>query len=543
MAPQRPHLPPEFLSRLLAEPWMPKDEKYLGVIPEFNAARVQFVTENTMKKKIFRQGESAINSIVLVPGFKGGFFEDVDEAKLERGAQPFSYQYTILHMAIDQTDPPAACELIRLGALIDAPNGRGQTPLLQALQRAWELHFFVKMVGKVMADPRGAGLSKLGFGLRQETAYERVRYIAITLIQQHADVNATTVDLRGRVVSSLHFAYDIEDWDLVALLLKHGAQCKPTPTCVDVEDGIMPQTGFPVGADAKGRFAALRAQTQGAARPPRLCPCFSGKPMSDCHSEALPYPDDFTCPCGSAKTSVKCCKTRNIDLREMWDEETKCIQPSSTFGSIISRTPQNRALLEQVEQDGEMELLAAEALAMRDHPFFPSVVADCVQEACRRGVVDPAFAFAHLQLLTFPWPQARKCSKYLCRQVQKMWNDVVDKYIASGVDSRPRFEIEAAAKIGVSLGAMCRVCEADSCTKMEGREIQKVSTCSRCQMVFYCGTTCQKRHWPTHKKVCGSENQIEQPLLSQLAMSEFIHTWDRERMRRILQEIATHKIA
>jgi hypothetical protein len=61
---------------------------------------------------------------------------------------------------------------------------------------------------------------------------------------------------------------------------------------------------------------------------------------------------------------------------------------------------------------------------------------------------------------------------------------VVDKYIASGVDSRPRFEIEAAAKIGVSLGAMCRVCEADSCTKMEGREIQKLSTCSRCQMVW-----------------------------------------------------------
>jgi ankyrin repeat protein len=111
---------------------MPKDEKSLVVKPEFNAARVQYVTHNTMKKNIFRQGESGINSII--PGFKGGFFEDVGD--LKRGppsTQPFSadpYKYTMLHMAVDNTDPPAACELIRLGALIDAPNGRGQTPLL-----------------------------------------------------------------------------------------------------------------------------------------------------------------------------------------------------------------------------------------------------------------------------------------------------------------------------------------------------------------------------------------------------------------------------
>jgi hypothetical protein len=40
--------------------------------------------------------------------------------------------------------------------------------------------------------------------------------------------------------------------------------------------------------------------------------------------------------------------------------------------------------------------------------------------------------------------------------------------------------------------------------------------------------------------VCGSENQIERPLPSQLAMSEFIDKWDRERMHKILQEIATN---
>lgn len=63
------------------------------------------------------------------------------------------------------------------------------------------------------------------------------------------------------------------------------------------------------------------------------------------------------------------------------------------------------------------------------------------------------------------------------------WNAAVDKYINSGVDPRPRSSIEAAAKIGISLGAMYRKCQADGCDKVEGRDIEKMSTCSRCKVV------------------------------------------------------------
>ncbi|KAJ7134738.1 hypothetical protein C8R44DRAFT_730094 [Mycena epipterygia] len=102
------------------------------------------------------------------------------------------------------------------------------------------------------------------------------------------------------------------------------------------------------------------------------------------------------------------------------------------------------------------------------------------------------------------------------------WNTVVDKYIASGEDSRPRSEIEEAAKIGVSLGALHRVCEADGCDKVEARGIEKASTCTPCKMTFYCGLACQKAHWRTHKQICGSVEQTERSLPSQVALSDFV---------------------
>jgi hypothetical protein len=117
---------------------------------------------------------------------------------------------------------------------------------------------------------------------------------------------------------------------------------------------------------------------------------------------------------------------------------------------------------------------------------------------------------------------------------------VCQRIIDSGVDSRPRSEIEWAAKIGISLGAMYRACEADGCDKVEGRDIEKMLTCARCKVVrlhdtlyslacsycttqtFYCSASCQKVHWRTPKPLCGSLDQTEQPLSSQVALSDFV---------------------
>ncbi|KAF8130057.1 hypothetical protein K438DRAFT_1788834 [Mycena galopus ATCC 62051] len=171
-------------------------------------------------------------------------------------------------------------------------------------------------------------------------------------------------------------------------------------------------------------------------------------------------------------------------------------------------------------------------------------------------------------------PQGRKSSKFLCRQVQKKWNDAVDKYIALGVDSRPRVEIEAAAKIGVSLGAMFRICEAEGCEKAEGRNMEQVSVCGRCKMLieFHRLSTAElpagncvglftigryapisgadevgifgnwskravggsiaapkaKQSALVHKKLCGAENQIERPLPSQVATVQFLYDMNTE---------------
>ncbi|KAJ7675701.1 hypothetical protein DFH06DRAFT_977096 [Mycena polygramma] len=421
-------------------------------------------------------------------------------------------EYSFLHLAVDDVDPPLACEMIRHGTLIDKENAKGETPLLQALERMWELHSFLKGKANMPLTPELQGYKE-----KIENAEQRIRYIAVVLIGQHANVNAT-VRWQGQLVSSLHFACAMEDWDLAALLLNHGAQSKPIPSCVDAEF-------FLTSAAAKRRLTGLKANAKGT-RPPRICPCFSGKPMSKCHSERLPYPDDFTCSCGSTKLYGKCCKTRNIPITEIWDEDTKWIQPSRNF--TVPRppsyaSPETHAVMEQVRQNGDMQRVMQMVPQIMFNPAIQSIYTECLEIALQDDeMADPAFRFAYFDTKYFPTPQGRTSSKHWCRQKQKEWNAAVDKYIESGVDPRPRSEIEWAAKIGISLGAMYRGCDAAGCNKIEGRDIQKLLTCARCKVTFYCSPTCQKIHWKAHKPVCGSVDETEQPLPSQVKLSDFV---------------------
>ncbi|KAF7337584.1 hypothetical protein MSAN_02231700 [Mycena sanguinolenta] len=425
--------------------------------------------------------------------------------------------YSFLHLAIDLTDPPFACEAIRHGTPIDQKSGRGQTPLLHALERLRELRAVLKIsnisIPSLQEFQYKARLANLN-------AIDRVRYIIRVLIAQHADVDSTGTWKGGKVVSSLHFACAMGDWDLIALLLEHGAKSKPTPACADAEDFLMEATD-------KRRFRDMKVNPR-TSRPPRLCPCFSGKPRINCHSQRLPYPDDFTCSCGSTKAYGKCCKGRNIDLVEEWIDETQTIRLvretviSHTFRPPPFMSPEvMETIMNEVQNNKEKFTKMMQDLMWDSE--FQSVYAECFDIGCQNdNITDPAFRFAYSETKFFPFPQGRSSSKHYCRQKQKEWNFAVDKYIAGGTDSRPRLEIETAAKIGISLGAMYRACEADGCDKVEGRELEKVSTCSRCKMTFYCGPICQKAHWPTHKSICGTAEQTERPLPSQVAVSNFV---------------------
>ncbi|KAJ7486059.1 hypothetical protein B0H11DRAFT_1861539 [Mycena galericulata] len=497
----QPHLPKQFIARLLDKSWMKRVKELQSYIYSKHFAAI--------RSEIVDQDESSINT--SVENFHGGFFRDLDRMKgspiLLVLAQLFPSwsgsggpalsakeryrQYYILNIAVDETDPLLACEAIRLGTHIDVKNGRGQTPLLQALERAWELrsvllttaYAFEPIPSSIVVDTQA-----------YENARKRNRYIATVLIDQHADVNAT-VEWQGKVVSSLHIACAMEDWDLITALLKHGAKRKPTPTCVDAET-------FLATATAKHRFAALQTDANGVIRPLRLCPCFSGKPLSNCHYKELPYPDEFTCPCGSTKTFKKCCKTRNTALKELWDEESQCIvsEPKATQAMTFRQSCLAALMEEQIKQAAQQP--GWKEWAVRCATLHQKGSALLGREKAKKIV-----------------PGRRRARAIMKRSE---WNEAVDSYIATGVDPRPHAEIEAAAKISISLGPLARTCEAENCHKVEGRDMQKVSMCGRCKMTFYCGATCQRLHWLVHKKICGKEGQSERPLYSQVVLREFV---------------------
>ncbi|KAJ7775206.1 hypothetical protein B0H16DRAFT_1880326, partial [Mycena metata] len=468
-----PHLPLEFLEKLLAEPFM-RESKSRIFSPMLDTFRANLADQN---KSAMRD----LNLVGRVVDFDGGSFAVLDEGRTADGTalapgpgEGLYSRYTLMHVAVDNIDPPLACELVRHGFPVDTPNGRGETPLMLALDRLWAMYNQHKSL------PNNRGFSK-EYEEESELAQKSMRYIIVLLIEQHANVNAT-VKWQGHVVSSLHFACAVEDWDLVALLLKYGAQPRPTP-----------------------------------ARPPRLCPCLSGQHLSDCHAgKELPYSDHFICSCGSTKEYGKCCKMRGISLVEGWDEERATIvcrrlTPPLVPGVPTFASPEAHALAERFKQlGGGVDEVMNFALEKAWDPAVHALTREAFEVACRETTVaDPAFNFAYLETKFLPTPKGRNYNKQWCDRLRTVWNTAVDKYIATNVDSRPRLEIEVAAKVGDSLGAMYRACEAEGCDKVEGLNIGKVLTCSRCQMAFYCGPACQKSHWRTHKKVCGSVGQTE----------------------------------
>lgn len=64
------------------------------------------------------------------------------------------------------------------------------------------------------------------------------------------------------------------------------------------------------------------------------------------------------------------------------------------------------------------------------------------------------------------------------------WNAAIDEYINSGVDSRPKAEIERQAKVGTWGGAFVRQCESEVCENLETDPgVAKMMQCSGCKIV------------------------------------------------------------
>ncbi|KAJ7356965.1 hypothetical protein DFH08DRAFT_954279 [Mycena albidolilacea] len=273
----RPHLPREFLAKLVAEPFM-SDKKLSIFTKEFHATtRLKGIDRNQPEfsaEPSLRRAASSTPSTSHLPRRTATSSEEVYGG------------YTFLHMAVDETDPPLAWEMIRSDSLIDKVNDKGQTPLLQALERR---------------EPRRCPQNG-----------------------RCANTPTSTVTWQGKVVSAPHFACAMNDWELVALLFRYGAESQPTPSCVDAET-------FLANAAAKRQFKGIKGNTK-ATRPPRACPCFSSKPISGCHARRMPYPTLWTTRARAApRRPTGCCKARNIEVAETWDEERRWLQSSRSY--------------------------------------------------------------------------------------------------------------------------------------------------------------------------------------------------------------------
>ncbi|KAF9061263.1 hypothetical protein BDP27DRAFT_1369809 [Rhodocollybia butyracea] len=154
MAPSQtsqPHLPRKLLMDILKEPCM---TSFKSTVFTVNGHRLRYGIAN--------QADTTLSAETLIEGHFGGFFVTLDEERAKeteresltvrsKGSNtnrksskhvdsPARYaEYTILNKSIDDTDPLLASETIRLGALINTVNGRGQTPLLQTLERLYDV--------------------------------------------------------------------------------------------------------------------------------------------------------------------------------------------------------------------------------------------------------------------------------------------------------------------------------------------------------------------------------------------------------------------
>lgn len=230
----------------------------------------------------------------------------------------------LLHSAVHDGDLLAAYETLRMGINIDGQDAEGVTPLFLALECIYNINSSqmglaartTALVTSLAAHLRPSQLSDEELELQ----IGHIERIAILLIEQHADVDAGAFG-----VTPLTLAVATGKWRIVELLLRHGA-IPASPDSMEL-----------ASSTNKARFVTLITDTQVAnPRPPRPCPCWSGKLLSECHAAAKPYPDHFLCCCGKRKTYGACCAKRGLVMQEKWDRESARIV---TFQLLSKPTP------------------------------------------------------------------------------------------------------------------------------------------------------------------------------------------------------------
>ncbi|KIM82961.1 hypothetical protein PILCRDRAFT_819761 [Piloderma croceum F 1598] len=405
-------------------------------------------------------------------------------------------QRTWLHHYAMEGDVLALSEMIGLGATADLADSNFQTPLhLVFLEMAK-----VKTPGiAIFSKARRAYMGVVD----KERLFYRLAWVARILIEQHAKV-----DIMVGSNSLIDLSCTWKDWDTIALLLKHGAA--PLPTTI---------SRFRSSSEKKRFSDLLKFSDSDHPRPPRICPCWSGKVVSDCHGKSgQPYPLEYMCVCGSAKTYQKCCHKRGKLVIEKWDNKSQRILHDYDRTQNIPEAL--RGQLDNIltfQQNLKEVMQKLDPLEVEEDIDKVEIQKKLAADLLSKGLIDPAFAYAMDRANFVPFPHGRTSSQHLRKEMEAKWNKLVDDYIHQGRDSRSRVEIERCAKVGSGNGPLFNVCGASTCGAYES-ESRKFSCCAKCKRSFYCGKTCQKLAWRTHKTVCCSEGQREPHLPSQEAI-------------------------
>ncbi|EJD43850.1 hypothetical protein AURDEDRAFT_167233 [Auricularia subglabra TFB-10046 SS5] len=364
-------------------------------------------------------------------------------------------------------------ELLRWGARLDDKDVYGYTPLLACL-------VFIRVSLLVASRPYSSdGSSRtLQTTLFGDQIPGRLKEAAKVMINHHAAVN---VSVDG--ATPLGVACEMADWELIELLLAHGAILEPYAA-----ERLFPDS------ESATRFAGLRSKYFWTERPPRLCPCASGRALPDCHAAPGPhaYPSELYCPCAATGESYGSCCLGKTEWTEYWDAENKVLVARKGAALV----PDTGLRVPPAPQLAGWQFTIMDTLrkdAKSANPFPRSKRLETVCWAVM-GLMDehdfglePGFAKVFSSVWALP-RVARRTDLYskVAYTYPSMWNYAVDDYHLEAArygDNRSPREIDVALKVdweGTPLYKRCGHCE-----KVEG-EPAVHKRCSICKQAFYC---------------------------------------------------------
>lgn len=277
----------------------------------------------------------------------------------------YAYKSGQIHRAAMNADPLHLCEIIRLGADMNLKDSNGLT----ALQLAMECLLCSAFISSNQLN--------------------RIRFIARTLIEQHVDIDYTP-----NTLTPLHSACLARDWELIELLLHHGARTT-TP-------GLRHPADLLTSASDKERFRNLEKTPK--TRPPQPCPCWSGKLLADCHAVDQPYPDTFYCICGSKRQYGKCCKKRGKLYFHRWNTAERYLKVKFQYDlgdalQLLGGRGSTQEIADAQMISMPRKFLPSETLSEEETRRFLERIRDGMQP---KGLIEPAYGYAMQKLQFLP---------------------------------------------------------------------------------------------------------------------------------------------